>query len=141
MIFMAKAGIHKKGEVSLASLVEGARKSFGKDVGALGCFVGIVRKKSKKGETVKRLHYEAAEGAKKTLLEIATQTEKKPSIKHVEIHHVIDDLAPGEDAIYVIVGGEHRKEVFAALDEIMDRVKKEAMVWKKEVTRSDGDWV
>ncbi len=138
---MAKAEIHKKGEVNLAKLVEDTRKIFGKDVGALACFVGIVREKSKKGAKVEHLRYEAAEEARDKLLEIATQTEKKPSIKHVQIHHVIDELKPGDDAIYVIVGGQHRKEVFDAISEIMDRVKGEALIWKKEVTKSGGNWV
>lgn len=138
---MAEANIHRKGEVNLAKLVESARKSFGKDVGALACFVGIVREKSKKGAKVEHLKYEAAEEAREKLLEIATRIEKKPGIKHVQIHHVIDELAPGDDAIYVIVGGEHRKEVFDAISEIMDRVKGEVLIWKKEVTKSGGDWV
>lgn len=127
--------------MNLARLVEKARMDLSRDVGALGCFVGIVRGTSKKGEPVKHLHYEMAEEARGKLLEIATQAEKSPGIHHVQIHHVIDDLAPGEDAIYVIVGGEHRKEVFTALSEIMDRVKNEVMIWKKEVTEGGEYWV
>jgi molybdopterin synthase catalytic subunit len=138
---MAEAEVHHKGEVNLASLVENARTHFGKDVGALGCFVGIVRGTSKRGESIKYLHYEAAEEAREKLLEIANQVEKSKGIRHVQIHHIIDNLAPGEDAIYVIVGGEHRKEVFAALSEIMNRVKSEVMIWKKEITERGEYWI
>jgi molybdopterin synthase catalytic subunit len=138
---MAEAGIHRKGEIDLTKLVENVRKKSGKELGAIACFVGVVREKSKKGGPVKCLHYEAAGESKTTLLEIATQTEKKPGILHVQIHHVIDDLRPGEDAIYVVVGAKHRKEAFKVLSEIMDRVKKEPMIWKKEVTKKGGNWV
>jgi molybdopterin synthase catalytic subunit len=140
-VFTAEAGIHRKGEVSLAELIEGAKRSAGKELGALGCFIGVVRETSKGGERVERLHYEAAEEAEKQLLEIATRAERRPGIMHVGIHHVIDDLSPGEDAVYVVVGGRHREEVFAALPEIMERVKREALIWKKEVTEGGGRWV
>jgi molybdopterin synthase catalytic subunit len=90
---------------------------------------------------VKYLHYEAADEAREKLLEIATHAERSRGICHVQIHHVVDDLIPGEDAIYVIVGGKHRKEVFAALSEIMNRVKNEVMIWKKEITERGEYWV
>lgn len=138
---MAVAGIHRKGEINLAELINEARENFDKEVGAMGCFVGIVRETSKKGEPVKHLHYEAAEEVETKLLEIATRAEGLPGICHARIHHVIDDLAPGEDAIYIIVGGKHRNEVFTALSQIMDWVKSEAMIWKKEITESGGYWV
>lgn len=57
------------------------------------------------------------------------------------IHHVIDELKPGEDAIYVLVAGQNRADVFAALPEIMNRVKKEAPIWKKEVTKTREYWI
>jgi molybdopterin synthase catalytic subunit len=138
---MAEVGIHRKGEVNLPELIEKARRSTDGELGALGCFIGVVRKTAKSGEPVELLHYEAAEEARKQLLEIASRAEDKPGILHVRIHHIIDDLLPGEDAIYVVVGGVHRKEVFTALSDIMDEVKKEVMIWKKELTETGEYWV
>ena len=54
---------------------------------------------------------------------------------------IIDDLKPEEDAIYVIVSGRHRAEVFSAIPQIMDRVKKEVPIWKKEFTTTKEYWV
>jgi len=133
--------IHKKGEVELSDLLEAVRKKIGEEVGALGCFVGIVRGISKNDEKVTALEYEAAEEAAETLTQIATEVQQKFGLSEVQIHHVIDKLKPGEDAIYVIACGKHRKEVFQALSEAMELVKSKAPIWKKEITTSGGRWI
>lgn len=138
---LADVGIHRKGELDFIKLIEKIKRGLGKEAGALGCFVGIVRGTSKGGEPVKYLHYECSKEAGKELERIAADMEKRPGISRVWIHHVIDDLKPGEDAIYVIVAGEHRGEVFAALPQIMDRIKAEVPIWKKEITETKEYWV
>jgi len=138
---MPDVGIHRKGEVDLPKLLKKLKLGLAKNVGAIGCFVGVVRGLSKKSEKVKFLEYEGSDDALKKLKEIATETEKQPNIQRVMIHHVIDELNPGEDAIYVLVAGQNRADVFTALPEIMNRVKKEVPIWKKEVTETREYWV
>lgn len=133
-------GIHRKGEVNLPNLFEKMRASLGKEVGAIGCFVGVVRGISAEGEPVKHLYYENSEEAVEKLGEIAADIERRPGISSVMIHHVVDELSPGDDAIYVLVAGARRAEVFRALPEIMDRVKKEVPIWKEEVTEKKRRW-
>lgn len=137
---MPEAGIHRKGEVDLPSLLGKLKRELGEEVGAIGCFIGVVRGASG-GEAVKSLRYECSNEAVKKLEEIALETEKQANISRVMIHHVIDELKPGEDAIYVIVAGRHRGEVFEALPKIMDRIKAEAPIWKKEITETKEYWV
>ncbi|MDI6884091.1 MAG: molybdenum cofactor biosynthesis protein MoaE [Hadesarchaea archaeon] len=138
---MPDVGVHRKGEVDLPSLLVRLRKDLGEEVGAIGCFIGVVRAVSGGGERVKFLSYEAAEDAAKKLEEIAAEIEKRPNIKRVMIHHVVDQIAPGEDAIYVLVAGKRRREVFKALPEIMDRTKAEVPIWKKEITERREYWI
>ncbi|MBA7602961.1 hypothetical protein ES703_10058 [subsurface metagenome] len=138
---MPDVGIHQKGEVDLPILLQKLKRELGGKAGAVGCFVGVVRETSKDGKKVKYLHYECAEEAIKGLEQIAADIERLPGIMRVMIHHVIDDLTPGEDAIYVLVAGEHRAEVFSALPKIMDRVKTKALIWKKEVTETGEYWI
>jgi len=138
---MAVGRVHKKGEVDLCKLVKEIRQNLGTEVGALGCFVGIVRGTAKSGERVDLLHYEATEEAATVLTEIAKEVQERFGLEELQIHHVIDDLKPGEDAIYVVACGKHRKEVFQALVEAMELVKSKAPVWKKEITPSGGYWV
>lgn len=138
---MPEVGIHRKGEVDLPSLLEGLRRELGKEVGAIGCFIGVVRSTSEGGEAVRSLRYECSDEALKKLEEIASNIEKRPNISRVMIHHVIDELKPGEDVIYVIVAGRHRGEVFEALPKIMNHIKAEVPIWKKEITEAREYWV
>ena len=137
---MSDVGVHRKGEVDLPKLLKKLKRGLAKNVGAIGCFIGVVRGTSKKGEEVKFLKYEGSEDALKKLKKIATEVEKQPNIQRVMIHHVVDEIKPGEDAIYVLVAGQNRADVFTALPEIMDRVKKEVPIWKKEVTEKREYW-
>lgn len=138
---MPDVGIHSKGDVSLPDLFRKLRQDIGEDVGAVGCFVGVVRGLSEEGERVKFLHYQSSEDAVKKLEQIAADIEKRPNIHRVMIHHIVDQIAPGEDAIYVLVAGQGRDDVFKALPELMNRVKAEVPIWKKEVTERREYWI
>ncbi|MEM4187767.1 MAG: molybdenum cofactor biosynthesis protein MoaE [Candidatus Hadarchaeum sp.] len=137
---MPDVGVHRKGEVNFHGLLERLKASLDEEVGAIGCFVGVIRGVSLESESVKYLHYESAEDAVEKLEEIASDFERRPGIKRVMIHHVVDELSPGDDAIYVLVAGVRRAEVFRALPEIMDSVKKEVPIWKEEVTEKKRRW-
>lgn len=138
---MPDVGIHRKREVDFPSLLEKFRRELGGSVGAIGCFIGVVRGISKEGEEIKSLRYEHSDEAVRKLEEIASDVERSPDISRVMIHHVIDELKPGEDAIYVLVAGKRRGEVFKALPKIMDRIKVEVPIWKKEVTETKEYWI
>ena len=137
---MADVGIHGKGEVDLPTLLEEFNRELGDEAGAIGCFIGRVRGRSMGGEPVKALHYESSDEAARDLEKIAAGAEERSGISRVAIHHVVDDVGPGEDILYVIVAGEHRAEVFEALPWIMDRVKDEVKIWKKESTETKEYW-
>lgn len=66
---------------------------------------------------------------------------KRPGVVDVSIHHVIDKVNVGEPSLLVAVLGKHRQEVFAALSETVEQVKKEVMIWKKEFTSEESYWV
>ncbi|HID60377.1 MAG TPA: molybdenum cofactor biosynthesis protein MoaE [Hadesarchaea archaeon] len=138
---MSDIGIHRKGEVDFPTLLRRLREGAGGEVGAIGCFIGVVRGVSREDEKVKFLSYESAEDAWKKLQKIAGEIEARSGIKQVMIHHVVDQLGPGEDAVYVLVAGINRADVFKALPEIMDRVKTEVPIWKKEATEKGEYWV
>ncbi len=139
---MASSGTHKKGKVSFSELLEEFKKDLSDEVGAIASFIGIVRKKAKVGKTVKKLHYESAKNVEEELEEIAREIEKEiDGISEIYIHHIIDDLEPGDDIIYVLAGGNHREEVFQALPSIMNRVKNEVKIWKKEITENEEYWI
>lgn len=139
---VSDCGVHKKGQVDFSRLLDSFKDSLDDSEGAIGSFIGMVRKDAKKEGKVKQLHFECAEEAENELRNIAANIEEEiEGISKVCIHHIIDDLEPGDEIIYVIVGGDHRKEVFEALPKIMNRVKSEVRIWKKEITDDEDYWI
>lgn len=139
---MAEGKIHEKGEIGLPEILADFKSRLGDGVGAIGSFIGIVRGEAKVGGKVERLRYESVESAGEELENIAADVEEDiDGISEVAIHHLVDDLEPGDEIVYLLVGGNHRKEVFEALPRIMDRVKDEVRIWKKEITGSGDYWV
>ena len=138
-----KVGIHRKGEISLDSILEDVRRNpeIGK-AGAIACFIGIVRGEGVKGGRVKKLLLEAyEEQAEKSLARIAEELLKVDGIIDVRIHHIVGELEVGEDIVYIVVAGSHRGEVFKVLREAVERMKREAAIWKKEITDLGEYWV
>jgi len=136
-------GVHDKGEISLEDILRRVRENRDLDkAGAIACFIGIVRGEGLRGGRVKKLAFEAyKEEAEKSLARIAEDLLKRPGIVDVRIHHVIGELEVGEDIVYVVVAGGHRSEVFEALREAVERMKREAAIWKKEITDRGEYWV
>jgi molybdopterin synthase catalytic subunit len=73
--------------------------------------------------------------------EIRESVKNRSGVIEVSIHHVIDRLNVGEPSLFVGVLGKHRQDVFPALSETVERVKKEVPIWKKEFTTKDSYWV
>jgi len=112
-----------------------------KEAGAITCFIGIVRGRSK-GKKVKKLYFEAyKEQAEKSLTKISNDLRKKPGIVDVLIHHMTGTLKVGENIVFVVVAGKSRKNVFPVLAEAIERLKREAPIWKKEYAEKTAHWV
>ncbi len=102
-------------------------------VGAIAMFIGVARGETLKREKVEKLMLEAyEEKANETLANICNDLRKKQGIVDVQIHHLLGEFSVGEDLVYVLVAGEHRKNVFSVLEEAVERYKKEAPIFKKE---------
>lgn len=129
-----KAGVHEKGTISFSDIIKGVkdRQDFHK-AGGIAVFIGVVRGETLKGEIVQKLELEAyQEKADEVLANICEELRKKEGIVDVQIHHLLGEFRVGEDLVYVLVAGSHRKNVFPVLEEAVDRYKKEAPIFKKE---------
>ena len=142
---MKSVGLHHKGEVDLQQIIDHVKAHPGyPDSGAIASFTGVVRGDmiGESGSKVTCLEYEAyADVALKRMEEIRADVKKRPGVVEVAIHHVIDSLTVGEPSIFVVVLGKHRQEVFPALAEAVERVKREVPIWKKEFTSKEAHWV
>lgn len=109
--------------------------------GGLVTFTGVVRDHSK-GKKVTRLEYEAyAPMAEKKLAEIAAEARAQWPGTEVAVVHRVGVLAPGELAVVIAVSAPHRKEAFRACEHVIDRLKEDVPIWKKEFAEDGEVWV
>ena len=119
----------------------------GHEGGAIVTFTGTVRGDPKEqhagGITTSHIEIEAIEGVSSEHLQrIAAEVEARPGINRVTIVHYTGTFELGEPMVHVLVSSAHRDEGFKALEDIVNRYKKETPLWKKEIY-SDGSsrWI
>jgi molybdopterin synthase catalytic subunit len=57
------------------------------------------------------------------------------------VAHRVGTVALSEPSVIVAASAPHRGEAFAGARAVIDRVKAEAPIWKKEVDGGDERWV
>jgi molybdopterin synthase catalytic subunit len=134
IIVTTRVGVTKKGKVSLLDMIKNVKnKTDFQKAGAIALFIGLVRGETLKGDKVQKLELEAyEEKANEILASICNDLKKKKGIVDVQIHHLLGEFSVGEDLVYVLVAGAHRRNVFPVLEEAVERYKKEAPIFKKE---------
>jgi molybdopterin synthase catalytic subunit len=105
--------------------------------GGIVCFRGRVRKFSR-GKEVIHLEYEAHEQlAHRMIAGILGEASAKWQLRFAHATHRLGHVGCGDDAVLVITAATHRKEAYAANEDIIRRIKHEVPIWKKEIY-SDG---
>jgi MoaE-MoaD fusion protein len=98
---------------------------------AIVVFGGVTRE-------VPQLEYEAyAEMAADKISSIVSAALDRFELCAVAVEHRIGTVAVSEPSVLVAVSAPHREAAFAGAREIIDRLKSEAPIWKKE----EGKWV
>ncbi|MEM0352055.1 MAG: molybdenum cofactor biosynthesis protein MoaE [Sulfolobales archaeon] len=109
--------------------------------GAVALYFGIV-KGEVDGSKVKELKYEHHKDyTEKALEKIALEASKIDGVKYVAVHHSIGTFKPGDVVFAVGVVSRGRKGAIEALQEVVERVKSEAAIWKIEVREEGAFWV
>jgi molybdopterin synthase catalytic subunit len=119
-----------------------ARMVASPEMGAIVTFAGVVRNNFG-GRATAHLEYEAyAPMAVRVLEQLAEEARAAWNTGAIAIHHRIGRLEIGETAVLIVVAAPHRHEAFEAAEQIMDRIKQVAPIWKKEIW-ADGasEWV
>ena len=109
--------------------------------GGVVTFLGTTRNETD-GRRVLYLEYEAYEGmAEKMLARIAEEIHERWGTRHVSIAHRFGRQEIGEVSLVVAVASPHRVEAFAACQYVVDRIKQDVPIWKKEVLEDGEVWV
>jgi molybdopterin synthase catalytic subunit len=113
----------------------------GPESGAVVLFLGTVRN-SNEGRHVIRLAYEAyGPMALEQLARLRDALLKEFQLTAVRIHHRIGELQLGEIAMIAAVCAPHRKAALQAMDALIDQLKKDVPIWKREYFQGGDVWV
>ncbi len=89
---------------------------------------------------VSRLSYSAYPSlALKSLHTIAEDVQKKHGLEKVAIVHRLGEVKIEEESIAVVVSSGHRTSAWIAAEEILERVKARAEIWKREWFADTGE--
>lgn len=120
-------------------IVELLRLAHDPKAGAIVLFSGEVRNHSH-NRSVEFLEYEAyVPMASKMIREIVAESLSKFNLHRAICVHRIGKVSICESAVVVITSSSHREAAYQANQYIIDRVKHEAPIWKKEYF-SDGTY-
>jgi molybdopterin synthase catalytic subunit len=109
--------------------------------GAVNVFIGTVRSNAN-GKNVVWLEYEAYETmAVAEIRKIIDEASHRWPLLGWAVSHRIGTLKPGEVSVVVAVSSPHRRESFEACQFIIDTLKANAPIWKKEVFEDGEEWV
>ncbi|HYQ80553.1 MAG TPA: molybdenum cofactor biosynthesis protein MoaE [Anaeromyxobacteraceae bacterium] len=108
--------------------------------GGIVTFTGTVRGESH-GRRVLRLEYEAHRPmAERVLADIGRAVEAEHGAA-VAVVHRVGVLEPGEAAVVIAAAAAHRTPAFRACEAVIERLKKDAPIWKREVYEDGSEWV
>src|SRR5579862_5507513 len=103
--------------------------------GAVVTFEGTVR-------DVEFLDYEAyREMAEERMARILAECIERHGLEAAAAEHRIGRVALGEPGVVVAAAAAHRAEAFAGAREIIDRIKAQAPIWKRELDAGEARWV
>ncbi len=106
--------------------------------GAVITFLGTTRDHND-GVAVQQLRYEAyAEMAQRVMCALFEEAIKRYPITRARVVHRLGDVPIGETSVAVVVASPHRGPAFDACRFLIDRLKNEVPIWKREQLR-DGD--
>lgn len=108
--------------------------------GALLTFAGVVRDHHE-GRSVVALSYEAYEEmAENKLRSICEEITSQLEVGDIAVVHRVGQLDIGDVSVAIAVAAPHRDAAYRASREIIERLKREVPVWKKE-RYADGEEV
>ncbi|MGM9506704.1 molybdenum cofactor biosynthesis protein MoaE [Larkinella sp. GY13] len=109
--------------------------------GAITFFFGTVRDSTNE-RAVERLEYEAYDRMALTKMqEIADEACRRWDVRKYTIIHRKGNLAIGDIAVLIAVATPHRADSFDACRYIIDTLKQQVPIWKKEIFEDGQVWV
>ena len=112
-------------------------------IGSIVSFVGYVRDLySSNDDSLLSLNLDYYKGmTEKLMLKIEDQAFKLWSLEDIKIIHRVGELKLHDQIVLVLVASRHRDNAFKACEFIIDHLKINAPLWKKEISLKNSRWV
>lgn len=108
--------------------------------GAIVSFIGITRGIDN-GKQVYSLEFDAWQSKlNPTLQRLGEEAIEKFGIEYAALAHRTGSVGPSEPIVAIHVSSKHRKEAFQACSWLIDELKAQAPIWKKEVREDGEEW-
>ena len=110
--------------------------------GAVVTFSGVVRNHDG-GRDVDELEYSGHPTAEKIIRRVADEIAARATgVRAIAVSHRVGPLRIGDVALACAVAADHRQEAFAVCAELVDEVKRQLPIWKRQVFADGTDeWV
>lgn len=116
--------------------------TLGQDDGAVVTFIGLVRAVDQHGAAVESLTLEHHPRlTEPSLLEIAQAAADRFDVGAIDVVHRCGTMLPREPIVWVAAASRHRRTAFEAADYLMDRLKTEALLWKRQDRATESIWI
>jgi len=123
-------------QAEVAAFAEGR-----KDAGALVTFVGICRAGTD-DVAVAELRIDHYPGfTEKEIARLAAETAARFDCPDILVVHRVGAIRPGEAIVLVAALSVHRVNAFKAVESLMDYLKTDAPLWKKESGPQGARWI
>jgi molybdopterin synthase catalytic subunit len=123
------------------SVDEALRAVNADDVGGVAVFIGTVRDHNE-GRAVTLLEYQAyASMAEKQMAKIAAGIALEVPGVRLAAFHRVGALRVGDRAVVCVAAAAHRGEAFRACRLLIDRIKADVPIWKREHGPDGAYWV
>ena len=110
--------------------------------GAVVTFAGVVRDHDG-GRDVAALEYSGHPNAEQVVARVAAEVAARAvGVRAIAVSHRLGPLQIGDVALACAVAADHRREAFETCAELVDEVKRQLPVWKRQVFPDGSDeWV
>lgn len=127
--------VFKEGAIAASFIADSIAKHQSKTtIGAHDIFLGQVRADEIDGKTVTAIEYTAYEEmANAKFHEIREATFEKFNLTCMHIYHSLGKVNTGEICLFVFVSSPRRKEVFAAIEYLVEEIKANVPIFGKEI--------
>lgn len=116
-------------------------KSSSKRIGGICSFIGCARDFSE-GREVSEISFDAYGAmALAEMSALRSEALKRFDLIDARLVHRVGTVKGGDNIVFIAAAAEHRGAAFDACRWLIDTLKEQVPIWKKEVTPSGESWV